>query len=187
MGERRAPRRDCPRPGHAPTVEFLLERATPRRRDSDGMRGRTGGEVSRKRPSRGRGVDCRSRPHRQEGNRGAARARTTGAVGRRVHGAEQVRRDPIRARLTDPRRQAHHARTQAAGARKRVDKLRSFPLGPAGPSSRPNAPTSRKKGRRSRSRPVRGPTLASGRVDSLRNGPDLARRGQARSNAQGPA
>jgi hypothetical protein len=43
------------------------------------------------------------------------------------YGAEQVHRDPVRARLTDPRRQARHARAQAASAREQAAKLRGLP------------------------------------------------------------
>lgn len=44
------------------------------------------------------------------------------------YGAERVRRDQLGMRITNPHRNAHDARTQAAVARAEADDLRSLPI-----------------------------------------------------------
>lgn len=47
------------------------------------------------------------------------------------YGAEQVRRDPVRARLTNPHRQASEAHRSAAATRAEADELRNLPVSEA--------------------------------------------------------
>ena len=47
------------------------------------------------------------------------------------YGAERVRREPVRVRVTNPHRQAAQARTRAAATHAEADELRSLPVGEA--------------------------------------------------------